>query len=325
MLSSLAIVCGLCICTVGAFALVSNIGKAGLVKDFNVAVPDGIKTSDGGKTVSMNGIKYQQKAGMVSILLLGHDGRQTEELNGQTDFVMVMALDTNTGQISLISIPRDTMVPIKRNYDKSDEYYDTTEMQIAAAFAYGSDFDHSAKNVCDAVSTLLYNIPINYYYVLDINGIGVMADAVGGVTLVSIENVAKSDIKEGQTYNLTGDLARQYVVERDTNVMGSAFDRLERQRQFVKEYLRTLMEVARGNPGVLLATYDALASYSTTNIGPVEFSYLATVFIEHGIDDLQFYSLDGKYVFNEETDHSEFYLDDEDVYKTILEVYYERM
>lgn len=315
--------CCVALVAVGVLAAFTAMGKGNLLREFAIGSPEGVATSDGGKTVAFDGKKYSQKAGMTSILLLGHDGRQDEHLNGQTDFVMVVAIDTETGEISLISIPRDTMVSVKRTFDKSDEYYDTQQLQIAAAFAYGSDFDHSAQNVCDAVSSIMYNIPMNYYYVLDVNGVGALADAVGGVQLESMEDVPKTDMKKGEWLDLEGDAARLYVTERDTNVLGSAFTRLDRQRQFVDAYLEKLMEVSKSNPGVLMAIYDALASYSTTNLGPAEFSYLASVFLDHGIDDLHAYSLGGEYIHNDETGYAEYHADPQSMYGIVLDVYYE--
>ena len=67
----------------------------------------------------------------------------------------------------------------------------------------------------DTVSRLLFNVPIEYYLVLDVNGVGALADAVGGVEVVALQDVPKTDMREGQPYVLKGEQARQYVVERD--------------------------------------------------------------------------------------------------------------
>ncbi len=315
--------CCLALAAGGAFAAVTIMGKGNLLRGFSLNVPEGLATSDGGKTVISDGSKYVQKAGMTSILLLGRDGRQTEELNGQADFIMVAAIDTDTGETTLIYIPRDTMVDVQRTYDHSDEYADTVTMQIAAAFAYGSDFEHSAKRMCDVVSHLLLNVPLDYFFLLDINGIGALADAVDGVQLESIEDVPKTDMKEGERLDLRGESARLYVTERDTHEAWSAGKRLERQKQFVSEYVKKLLEMVKNNPQTVMDVVDSVSSYSITNLGPNEIAYLASLFSSTGLGGMNVVTLPGESVYNEETGYEEYHVDSSDVMPIVLDVYYE--
>lgn len=315
--------CGILLCGFGAVALALNMGRANLVEQGDVDVNENAVSYDNGQTVEYNGVKYKRKQNMTSILLLGHDGRDGQNLNGQTDLVMVLAVDTDSGKMDIISIPRDTMVDIRRNYNKSDVYADTATMQIAAAFAYGSDFEHSAENVCDAVSSLIYNIPMSYYYVLNVNGVAPLTDAVGGVEVQALMNVPPAGIVEGQTYNLMGKNAYYYVQYRNIYESGSAFGRLDRQKQFLNAYAKKVFDEAKGNVGVIVDIFNTVAEYSTTNIGIPEFTYLASIFLNHGIDDFEITTLQGEYVHNDDTNHAEFYLDRDSVYQTVLDVYYE--
>ena len=203
---------------------------------------------DEARTAMYDGQRYRERASMTSILLMGHDANQNEALNGQVDFLMVAAIDTESGETTLIYIPRDTMVDVERTYSHTDEYADTMRLQVAAAFAYGSDFEHSAERMRDTVSRLLFNVPIEYYLVLDVNGVGALADAVGGVEVVALQDVPKTDMREGQPYVLKGEQARQYVVERDEAVAWSAMDRLERQGQFMRALARPVFDTVRGHP-----------------------------------------------------------------------------
>lgn len=319
----LASLCVVALAGAGAVALALNMGKANLVQEAEVEVELGATSEDNGKTVVFDGVTYRQKEHMTSILLLGHDGRTTDELNGQTDFVMLLAVDTESGQMDLVSIPRDTMVQVRTTYSNTDEYAELRDMQVAAAFAYGSDLDHSALNVCDAVSRMLYNVPINYYYVLNVKGIGPLADAVGGVTVEALMDVKPAHIVAGQTYTLTGQQAYYYVQYRDINQHASAFGRLDRQKQFLKAYAAKAFAEAKGNPAVIMGIIDAVSAYSTTNIGLPEMTYLAQVFLEHGMSDLDMLTLEGEYVHNNETGYAEYHLNRDAVYQTFLNVYYE--
>lgn len=315
--------CGVLLCGAGAVALALNLGKANLVEEGDVDVNENAISYDNGQTVEYNGVKYKRKTDMTSILLLGHDGRDGKNLNGQTDLIMVMAIDTNSGKIDIISVPRDTMVDVSRNYNKSDQYADTVRMQIATAFAYGSDFEHSAENVCSTVSQIIYNIPMSYYYVLNVNGIAPLADAVGGVEVQALMNVPPAGIVEGQTYNLTGKKAYYYVQYRNTAISNSAVGRLDRQKQFLNAYAKKVFDEAKGNVGVLVDIFNTVAEYSTTNIGVPEFTYLASIFLNHGVDDFEITTLEGERSYNSSTGYEEMELNRDAVYQTVLDVYYE--
>ncbi|WP_165061544.1 LCP family protein [Adlercreutzia sp. ZJ154] len=315
--------CGILLCGVGAVALALNMGKSNLVEQGNIDVNENAVSYDNGQTVEYNGVTYKRKNDMTSILLLGHDGRDGKNLNGQTDLIMVLAIDTNSGKMDIISVPRDTMVDIQRNYNKSDEYADTVRMQIATAFAYGSDFEHSAENVCNTVSSLIYNIPMSYYYVLNVNGVAPLTDAVGGVEVQALMDVPPAGIKEGQTYNLTGKKAYYYVQYRNTGISNSAVGRLDRQKQFLNAYAKKAFDQAKGNVGVLVDVFNTVSEYSTTNIGIPEFTYLASTFLNHGIDDFEITTLEGERSYNSSTGYEEVELNRDSVYQTVLDVYYE--
>ena len=65
-----------------------------------------------------------------------------------------------------------------------------------------------------AVRRLFYNVPINSYVALDLDGISYMNDAVGGVGLTPIETFR--NFTEGETVTLWGKDAESYVRYRDT-------------------------------------------------------------------------------------------------------------
>ena len=70
---------------------------------------------DEGKTVKYNGHTYALNENMVSICIIGFDRTAPAEVGekaGQADAVMVMALDTKTGEATAIGLPRDSMVEV---------------------------------------------------------------------------------------------------------------------------------------------------------------------------------------------------------------------
>lgn len=64
---------------------------------------------------------------IVHVMILGIDSRQGD--TGRSDTMMVTAVDTDKGKAALMSVPRDTRVPIEgHGYEK-----------INHAYAYGGD------------------------------------------------------------------------------------------------------------------------------------------------------------------------------------------
>ena len=149
------------------------------------------ETVDDGLTVEYQGKTYRYNENVVSIVVMGYDRRQDVSVTGkagQADAIMVVALDTSTGLMRVIGVPRDTMVDVDENV--GDAFLGQDKMQIALAFSYGDGYESSAQNVVRAVSRVLYNMPMNYYLALNMEGVGPINDAVGGVTLSGIIDIA---------------------------------------------------------------------------------------------------------------------------------------
>lgn len=309
----------------GAFgigAVMIQGGKGNLVQEFILGSHAPVHSTDGGKRVTFEGQVFEQREGLISICIIGHDGKENEYGNGQADLVVVLALDTASGHLSAISIPRDTMVEVQRTYALTDEYLDTVEEQLTLAFSYGSDLQHGAERVCTIVSHLLYNIPLEYYYVFEIDGVGALADVIGGVDVIALENVANTDIKKGYAYHLTGDLANQYVRERDETKDDSSFTRLERQKQFMDEFGAKALDVIEEDPLRLVDIFNGLSEYSLTNLGPTEFAYLVSLIAASPMTGMEMHTLEGTSVVSDETGYVEFYPDADSVMRTVLDIYY---
>ena len=97
-----------------------------------------------------------------NILVLGLDARDGG--TGRTDTIMVVNVNPESGQINLLSIPRDTRVTLKGGYDR-----------INAAYVYGG-----IDMVEEAVEKLL-DIHIDNYVIIHFQGFIELVDLLGGV------------------------------------------------------------------------------------------------------------------------------------------------
>lgn len=138
----------------------------------------------------------------VNFLLLGVDSKDVSQ-NGNTrsDTIMLFNVNKNTGEINILSIPRDTRVSIEgRQYQE----------KINHAFAYGGP-----ELILSTASSLL-GIDLEYYVVADYNFVKQFVDLIGGVEMdVPVDmqytdSTIKIDLKAGNQV-LDGDESLQYL------------------------------------------------------------------------------------------------------------------
>ena len=122
---------------------------------------------------SETGKKFILNPDIQAILLLGTDSNKhssIKEYNGQCDLVVLAVINSKSKSLNLLVIPRETMTDIIRK-DTQGNFVDKELGQIALAHAYGIDDEDSIKLCQQAVSNLLYGIPINKTVRLQVEGI----------------------------------------------------------------------------------------------------------------------------------------------------------
>ncbi len=286
-----------------------------------VDTADNSVSYDEGRTVTYNGHTYKLNENMVSVVVMGYDRTEKAEAQGQAgqaDAVMVMAFDTETGKVTAIGVPRDSMVDITKAAGST--YLGQDKKQLCLAFAYGDGAETSAEYVTTAVSRVLYNMPMTYYLALDLQGVGPINDSVGGVVIDPLQTIPNTGINEGEQTILYGDNALAYVQWRDTSELTSPLDRQDRQVQYVKAFASTALTRAKGNVTSMIELFNTARDYSITNLGLNEFSYLATKVVGTGVTSLDVTTLKGEAVQGDT--YMEYYLDKDSVYQTVLDVYY---
>lgn len=103
----------------------------------------------------------------ILFLLMGVDAQSVKKSKGtRTDTMMLTKVNFETGEISILSIPRDTRVPVKGKQDK-----------INAAHAYGG-VDLTLQTVSDFLG-----IDVDYYVKVDYNIVQEVVNKIGGVEI----------------------------------------------------------------------------------------------------------------------------------------------
>ena len=138
--------------------------------------------------VHYKGKAYQYNQNLMNVLFLGID--RTQDLSqedmpgdaGQSDCILVLSMDKQKKTARLLQVSRDTMTDID-TYDVSGNYVSTIQGQLALQYAYGTGGKSSCWAAKKTVSRLLYDLPIDAYFSMNLDGISAVNEAVGGVTL----------------------------------------------------------------------------------------------------------------------------------------------
>jgi LCP family protein required for cell wall assembly len=186
----------------------------------------------------------------LNFLLAGLDSEDSagrfETGEARTDAVMVLHINDSRDEAHLISIPRDTWVPIPGH----------GENKINAAYSFGGPSLY-VQTIED-----LTGLRMDHLAVIDWRGFRLLTDALGGVEMSFDEPVVTGDGTgyEPGTHTFSGDQALQYVRERKGLPAGD-FDRVKRQQN----YLRALMRQLRSgdtlsDPGRLLKVAGSIGA-----------------------------------------------------------------
>ncbi|MBU5438782.1 LCP family protein [Tissierella sp. MSJ-40] len=160
-----------------------------------------------------------------------------QSTGNRSDTMMLCKVNFKTGEINIISIPRDTKVRIRGRKNDS---------KINAAYSLGG-----AYLAVDTVRDLL-NIDLNYYVTVDYKAVIEIVDAIGGVEIDVPRDMEYTDPTDDPPLNinikkglqvLDGDKAHGFLRWRKNNDRTVEYpegdiDRIKAQQMFMKELIK---------------------------------------------------------------------------------------
>lgn len=212
---------------------------------------------DNGASAQEEEEKPKAEGDSISFLLMGVDSKDiSEKSQVRTDTLMVFNV-TKDGEISILSVPRDTKTPIKgRKYEE----------KINHAHAYGGK-----ELTLDTVSDLL-GIDLEYYVIADYKFVREFVDLIGGVEIdvpmdMHYEDPTDDpplyiDLKQG-LQKLDGEKSLQYLRFRK-GYKNADLGRIGAQQEFIKAMVKASLR-----PATILKIpkiYSAYNDYINTNI-----------------------------------------------------------
>lgn len=205
-------------------------------KDIPTYNDDAIKTADGEYLILMVGVDKN-----------GDDDNNTDFT--RTDTIMLLRADTKSGEIELLSIPRDSRIKIRDKFDK-----------VNHAHAYGG-----IELTMQTLRTFL-GVDIDYYVQINYQALMNIVDALGGVDYDVPEGISidkgKVQIKPGPNH-LDGNEVMWYLRTRNIYNNGD-IGRVNTQQAFVKAMVD---EIVKKSKDINLMTFISnYLRYVKTNL-----------------------------------------------------------
>lgn len=194
------------------------------------------------------------------VLLLGTDGRPGET-DYRADTIILARIDPPNKRVTLLSIPRDTMVEWKG-----------TTMKINGVHTYDG-----AAGMVQIVSEKC-GVHISHYAEIAFDGLSTLADAMGGVTVDVDQHIKDTenfdDVTELQPGVQTLNGAQALFYCRCRRFPDGDYTRMRHQRTFIKAMLNQLLET--DDPTKIVSLVDATADVISTDLSVSDIVTLAS-------------------------------------------------
>lgn len=327
------VIAAVVVCIAAGFCLIGY-QKIRKSKNAAIGISDSKHTSgaafgDDAHTISYNDKKYRYNDHLSNFVFMGIDNRDSHQTKtgnadaGQADAVFVMSWDRVEHTFKLVSIPRDTMTEIEifgfngKSLGKSKDH-------LSLAYAFGDGRNKSCELVRDAVSNLLYDIPLQGYCSINMEGIAIITEEIGGVAVtVPDDSLSRvyPEFQEGAEVLLTKDNVETFVRYRDITQDNSALKRQKRQSVFLNAYGAKALEVMKEDPALVTRLYNKLQNYMVTNMGNDLFLKISDDVLTGGTREN--FTVPGEGVKGKSFD--EYHVDQDALYDMVLRVFYEEV
>lgn len=276
--------------------------------------------------VTWKGKWYNYNTHLTNYLFIGVDNREKVETNtghanaGQSDALYLVAWDRVKKTATTISIPRDTITEIEA-FGPGGESLGKTKDHISLSYAYGDGKYKSCELTKDAVSNLFYGLSIQGYCSLNMDGLPILTESVGGVTVTVPNDSLESkypEFQKGAQVTLTKETTETFVRYRDTAISQSAITRMERQQTFISAFGEAAKKKFAEDPGFITQLYSDLEPYMVTNMGADDFTKVMQGMNTE--DEESAWTVPGKGIEGE--DYDEYIVDDDALYEKIIETFY---
>ena len=275
--------------------------------------------------------EYGYNHSIETFLFIGTDASGNEEGTGNeyrgtlADVLLLMVIDHTEDTFGFLQIDRNTITTVSM-IDQKGKDQGRTEEQICTAHWYGANPEQGAENTVDAVKRLVGNLDfIDGYYVLNMDQIGQLNAAVGGVEVTIEDDMTSVDpeFKKGTTITLSDVQAEKFIRARMSLKDDTNASRMRRQRAFMNGFSSKAIRKLKEAPNFANDLWDTFEDVAVTDMSGKDVSKIAeAVRADESKGTLTF---EGEtrlgYILNDGKEHEEFYPDQESVVEVLTELF----
>ena len=225
-------------------------------------------------SVRYNGKTYVLNDHLSNYLLLGVDTegsireKKTPGSAGQTDAIFLLSYDRAKETVVCLAIPRDTITQIEI-FTPGGESTGFFSDHINLQYAFGDGRQKSCELSAEAVSRLLSGIRIDGCAAVNLSSIPKLATLVDGVEItIPDDTLAKENpaFTKGSRVLLDETNTELFVRYRDTDVMQSGFDRMNRQKVFIEAFAARLSQKQKEDASTVTRIFETMKEEMITNM-----------------------------------------------------------
>lgn len=269
------------------------------------------------------GSEYPLKKRTDAVLIMGTDRTENKSTNSEieayynydlADFIALLVFDHDAKTVTPLQVNRDTMCAVPWLAVNGIVGGHRTE-QICYAHTYGTGKNDSCENVRNAVSDLLYGVPVDNYMAFTMDAVPIINDLVGGVRVTLEDDIPAlgEEYVKGANITLRGKDALRFVRTRDTLLLDSNLTRQNHQRIYLAGFTEAAREAVKENEDLAVDTFKAIDRFLCTDMTVNDISQVVDQLCEYTV--LPVVSPDGELVMGEK--YAEFYVDEESLWDCV--------
>lgn len=217
-------------------------------------------------------------------------------------------------------VDRDTIASVT-TYGVFGNVSGEIKTQLCLAQAFHAKGVTGSDNTLSALSKLMYEVPIEHYVTVDLGGIHLLNDAIGGVEVTLEDDFSALDpaMTQGATVLLQGDQAEWFVRSRMTVADGTNASRMKRQKLYLENLLHKLFVDTQEKDAAIENALAQMSGHYETDM-----SEATLLKIIQKYDDYEwqpFVTLPGEYSIGEDG-FTEFWLDEAGTNEIMLPIWF---
>ena len=280
----------------------------------------------GYRDILYRGRKYRYNNRITTILYAGVDAdeplKPTREFTSapRADSISLVALDELNGRMTIIALNRDTMTGIHK-YTLDGKDRGVFKDHLGYAYTYGEGGAVSCRNLCEAVSNLLFGVPINEYVISNRASLPGVAEAIGGVTVVvPNDDLADEGFHQGDTVVIDSDNIEPFVRSRDIETDLSNVGRMERQKAYINGAMDQIRAMLSDRATESWNRLEKAEDSVQTNITRSRYLTLTKAVRNTAYSDQDYYVPEGEQMVGKR--HDEFHPDQDALLQKVIDIFY---